>query len=271
MIAWPAILEDAADIVRRYDTGVTLRQLFYRLVAAGLLPNVLQAYKGLSDRTTRAREAGEFPDLLDRTRRIHRHPHFADVTDALVWLREIYRRDRTEGQAHSVYIGVEKAGLVEQLQAWFGNFGIPMLALGGYASHTYKRMVLADVSAHRRPAVLLYGGDFDPSGEDIDRDFIAKTGCWSRVVRVALRREQVEEHDLPPAYGKTTDSRASGFVARHGRLVQVELDALPPDVLQRLFAGALAAYWDQEAHQAVLATEADERAVLDEIAHGRQR
>jgi hypothetical protein len=31
---WPAILRQAAEIVESYDTSVTLRQLFYRLVAA---------------------------------------------------------------------------------------------------------------------------------------------------------------------------------------------------------------------------------------------
>ncbi len=31
---WPPIIDRAAQIVASYDTGVTLRQLFYRLVAA---------------------------------------------------------------------------------------------------------------------------------------------------------------------------------------------------------------------------------------------
>lgn len=41
---WPELLEKAAVIVESYDTFVTLRQLFYRLVAAQLLPNTLNAY-----------------------------------------------------------------------------------------------------------------------------------------------------------------------------------------------------------------------------------
>ena len=84
--------------------------------------------------------------------------------------------------------------------------------------------------------MLLYAGDHDPSGEDIDRDFIARTDCWDEVRRVALTAAQVEQYALPPQPGKETDSRAAGFVERHGRLVQVELDALPPDVLRDLFA-----------------------------------
>ena len=40
---WSALLSQAAAIVRGYDTPVTLRQLFYRLVAAELLPNATNA------------------------------------------------------------------------------------------------------------------------------------------------------------------------------------------------------------------------------------
>lgn len=54
-LSWPSILTDAADIVESYDTSVTLRQLFYRLVAAETLPNTVGAYKGLSDKSAKAR------------------------------------------------------------------------------------------------------------------------------------------------------------------------------------------------------------------------
>ena len=36
---WRPIIERAGEIVRSYDTSVTLRQLFYRLVSEQLLPN----------------------------------------------------------------------------------------------------------------------------------------------------------------------------------------------------------------------------------------
>ena len=79
--------------------------------------------------------------------------------------------------------------------------------------------------------MLIYAGDHDPSGEDIDRDFLERTDCFDEVVRVALTAEQVAAYGLPPQPGKATDSRAAGFVERHGRLVRVELDALDPNAL----------------------------------------
>ena len=82
------------------------------------------------------------------------------------------------------------------------------------------------------------------------------------VRRVALTSEQVERYALPPQPGKDTDSRAAGFIARHGRLVQVELDALPPDVLRALYADAIAEFWNDDAHEAALEREAAERRTL---------
>jgi hypothetical protein len=259
---WPRILAHGATLVESYDTGVTLRQLFYRLVAAELLSNTQTAYKTLSSRTAEARRRGTFPDLIDRTRDIHRYQTFPGVGAAQEWLKAIYRRDRTEGQEVSLYLGVEKNGIVAQLESWFGVYGFPILALGGYSSQSYVHDIIADVARTDRPAVLIYAGDFDPSGEDIDRDLLARTSCFARVVRVALTDEQVGVYGLPPQPGKTTDSRAASFIARHGRLVQVELDALPPDTLRGLYTQAIAEFWDEFAYDDCLQQEQEERACL---------
>jgi hypothetical protein len=248
--------------VRSYDTGVTLRQLFYRLVATEVLPNTRVAYSTLSKVTAKARRDGEFPALIDRTRTIHRYQTFADPATAKSWLGRIYRRDRTDGQQYSIYLGVEKAGIVEQLESWFGDLGIPILALGGYTSQTYVDEIMEDVAEQGRPAVLIYAGDFDPSGEDIQRDFCDRADCFEKVIRVALTPEQIEEYRLPEQMGKATDSRAARFVATHGKLVQVELDALPPDILRDLYQEAIDRHWDTSEYDRVLRREEKERATL---------
>jgi hypothetical protein len=265
-IDWPAIIDRAADIVRSYDTSVTLRQLFYRLVSEQLVPNSTAAYKRLSSLTAEARRWGRFPPLLDRGRQIHRDPFWDNAADAVEALLDQFRLDRTAGQDVSLYLGVEKAGMVVQLRSWFGDLGVPVLALGGYSSHTYAAIVRHHVRAQERRAVLLYAGDFDPSGEDIDRDFIEQTNCWVKVVRVALTAEQVQEHGLPINPGKVTDSRAAGFIERHGELMQVELDALDPDTLQAMFEAALDEFWDASAYETVLDLEQAEHERLAEVA-----
>jgi len=230
--------------------------LFYRLVAVQVIPNTTTAYRGLSRLTAEARRDGSFPALIDRGRTIHQASLWTSPEHALASLHSQYRLDRTADQDVSIYIGVEKAGSVMQLQSWFGDYGIPILALGGYSSQTYVDEVADDVAGCGRGAVLLYAGDFDPSGEDIDRDFEKRSDCSDEVVRVALTAQQVTAYRLPPAMGKAADTRANAFVARHGALVQVELDALPPDVLQSLYQGAIDQYWDTSGFETVLEREA---------------
>ncbi len=261
-LAWPAIVDDAAEIVRSYTTGVTLRQLFYRLVSREVLPNSQNAYKALSSHTAEARRAGTFPALVDRVRGIDRWPGWTGPQEALETTARTYRRDRTEGQQFSIYMAVEKSGMVNQLDSWFSPQGLPLLALGGYSSQSLADEVRRDVGYQGRPAVLLYAGDHDPSGEDIDRDFVARTDCWHQVVRVALTADQVDEHNLPPLPGKKSDSRAAAFAARHGGLVQVELDALPPDVLHDLYDQALAPWWDDDTYLVALAEEEADRSAI---------
>lgn len=261
---WKTILTEAARIIEEYDTPVTLRQLFYRLVSLVLLPNTRTAYQQLSHTSAKARRDGTFPELLDRTRIIYRNTAFYSPTDAKQWLSGIYRRDRTEGQEVSVYLGVEKAATIEQLNLWFGDLGIPILPLVGYPSQTYVSNIIQDVKSQKRPAVLIYAGDFDPSGEDIDRDFIKRTSCFEKVIRIALTAEQVEKYNLPLQSGKKSDTRSAKFIAKNGKLVQVELDALSPDILHRLYDDAIKPFWDKAAYETCLKREAQERDVLGE-------
>jgi hypothetical protein len=265
-IDWPAGIGRARDIVESYTTSVTLRQLFYRLVSVLLIPNSQVAYKRLSALTAEARRDGTFPALIDRGRSIHEYQWFTGADDALTWLSRIYRLDGTRDQDVSLYLGVEKAGMVIQLESWFGDLGVPVLALGGYSSQTYTDEVAAHARERDRPAVLLYAGDFDPSGEDIDRDFIERCGCWDKVIRVALNTGQVRDYRLPVNPGKVTDSRAVGFIERHGSLMQVELDALDPDDLRGLYQEAIDRYWDTSAYERVLGDEAVGRSRLREAA-----
>ena len=246
---WPALLDQAAAIVESYDT--------LRHAAAVVLPARRGAAscrtrrtrtRPLSRYTAEARRAGTFPALMDRGRTIHRYQTFRSPAEARRWLQGIYRRDRTEGQPVSLYLGVEKAGIVEQLQEWFGDLGVPVLALGGYGSQTYVDDVVADVAsdATARPCCSTPATTIRAARTSIATSS-ARTDCWDEVRRVALTAAQVEQYALPPQPGKETDSRARGFVERHGRLVQVELDALPPDILRTLYAEAIAEFWNAAA------------------------
>lgn len=265
---WEYIVARAAQIVASYDTGVTLRQLYYRLVSEQAIPNKQSMYSTLSKKTAQARREGWFPSLIDNTRTIVQPASWDSPEDAMEALIQQYRRDRTENQEYSLYVAVEKNALRTLLGHWYQERGIPVIALGGYTSQTFVDRIIQHAYTHARPAVLIYAGDFDASGVDIQRDFENRTsGTWEQIHRVALTADQILEYDLPPAPGKATDPRRMRFILEHGQDIQVELDALPPDVLKGLYDSAVDEYWDDDAYQELLAEEEEE---INFLKHGKE-
>lgn len=174
-----------------YDTGVTLRQLFYRLVADGTLVNKFTSYQQLAARTAEARRNGSFPELVDGTRSIWQPFTFQGPQDVRDWLRgengyeePAYRLDRTEGQPYNVLLAVEKSTLQAQFVDWFEDRGLPIVALRGYSSTP-----LLDAIRDGDYDLVLYVGDFDPTGEDIQRNLTDRTGAL--VHRVTVTRDQI--------------------------------------------------------------------------------
>jgi hypothetical protein len=237
--------------------------LYYRLVAEQAIPNKINTYKHLSRKTAQARREGWFPPLADNTRYIERYDWWVNGRHSYDQMLATFMLDRTEGQEHQVYIGVEKHGMAAQLTHWFGKLGIPVLALGGYSSQTFVDVVAETVKRDGRPSILIYAGDFDPSGMDIDRDFEERTACFDKVTRIGLNRALVDKFQLPPAPGKETDSRSAQFILDHGELVQVELDALPLEELRKLYQKQIDRYWDKKAYEAVLKREERQKGFLE--------
>ncbi|MFJ9944954.1 hypothetical protein [Streptomyces erythrochromogenes] len=92
-----------------------------------------------------------------------------------------FRLDRTAGQEHALYVAAEKDTLRQQLTGWLEFAGIPVLVVRGFSSQSYADIVRDRVAYEQRAAHLAVVGDFDCSGEDIKRDWVERTGCWSSV------------------------------------------------------------------------------------------
>jgi hypothetical protein len=298
--SWPPIIEAARQIVLSYSYLITLRQLHYLLVsvAIGGYRNHDDDYGRLSELTAQARRDGTFPDLLDQTRTVHLLDSWTSPKAALADLATWYRRDRTEGQDWCVILGGEKATLLAQLAQWFEDLGIPIVLLRGFGSQSYCDDVAEMVRRDGRPAVLIYAGDFDASGVDILRDFLARCPVFDKVEHIAVTPTQIRPMGLLVNQGKGEDSRADRFRRLHPtwaryadqqvasgawpqqyskatrtrprrllpNVVQVEAEAIPPQTLQALYQAALDRFWDVSTYEAVLVTEKAERQRLQRAA-----
>ena len=279
---WEPIILRAAEIVVSYDTGVTLRQLFYRLVAEGTIPNTGSAYKTLSKKTSDARHAGTFPRLVDRTREVHRSVNFDGPDDALETIASGYRRDRTEDQESAIYVGCEKDALSALLETWLDPYGIPVLVFKGWSSTSYIQDIADVLDDEGRKTVLFYLGDLDPAGEGIEAKIEELVG-FDEVSRVALTVDQARSLNLPENVGVLCDRpepttrccklhHTPGripFLETHGRLFQIEVDAIPPDVLQTMVLETVESVMDVSRYEEVLAREEVERESL--FARSRRR
>lgn len=84
----------------------------------------------------------------------------------------------------------------------------------------------------------------------------------------ARARAHIEKVVGERVHASHVSQRASGcglslalaaFVARYGRLGQVDLDALPPDALHDIYAAAIDRFWNRGAFEAALVLEQRDR------------
>jgi hypothetical protein len=247
------------------DGPMTLRQLYYRFVAHDLVDNKQSQYDYLGEAMKEARLEGYVPwsAIEDRTRgteagdrpAVSARDRFERARGFLEGAPDRHARPRWEGQQRYVEVWVEKEALAGVLRPVCDELGVELFPNRGYTSVTMLHEAAERIS-ERTPeggrAEVLYLGDFDPSGQDIERNAQEKLryefGTAVEVERIALTRPQIDERGLPPQPAKSTDSRYEDFVAEHGDLA-VELDALEPEVLRDLVREEVGERFDEDAHE----------------------
>lgn len=232
----------------------TLRQVYYRLVASQEIENSRSSYNTLSAILTQAREEGRInPDAIeDRNRRVDGEVTTWDEPEECrenieKWAFQIgerYKVDLWASQNTYVELWTEKDALAALLSQAASPYRVPVAICRGYNSFSFLHEAVKRFceKADGRDSVILYFGDFDPSGEDMVRDIKDRLAhyfaLWGDSVQMpiirkaGLLREDIDAYNLPPDLTKKTDTRAKGFIAKHGD-ISVELDALPPDVLMQ--------------------------------------
>jgi hypothetical protein len=234
------------QVIRQYTMPLTLRQIYYRLVAAGLIPNRRSSYNGLSAQLVKAREEGDVnaARIVDRHRSIEDRAFDSpqDFFDAAVYTAE-HKYFRRFWKTQPVYVEtwVEKDALSQVISDAVQELNTIVAPSKGYASYSYIQKALDRFSTNRGEdvdkVVVLYLGDHDPSGLDMTRDLQERFNNYGRgnffdveVKRIALNYNQVRQYNLLPAPTKIQDSRAAGYMAEYGNECW-ELDALDPNVL----------------------------------------
>lgn len=281
------------DIIEEYeDDGLdlTLRQLYYQLVARDVIPNTQRSYNRLGDIVNNARMAGliDWASIEDRTRFIRRGMYDTDPQRSLTYAADSYVLDHWRLMDTRVEVWIEKDALIGVIQPICRTMHLPHFSCRGYVSQsemwTAAQRIIErhDGAEHHRGAsqktVILHLGDHDPSGIDMSRDIRDRLTLFCtdpddgellaefEVHRIALNMAQIREHNPPPNPAKITDSRATVYIERFGPS-SWELDAMEPRTMQALIRSEVSRHVDRRLWDAVSAQQVHERAVLAEIAH----
>jgi hypothetical protein len=267
------ITDNSLEIIERYEKGVlTLRGLHYQLVSIGMT-NTISHYKRVVNAMIEARWAGlvDFDTFSDHDRAMIGKTEYeetilwdkiADGKDSIEFWMSHYRKHRWENQEYYPEVFIEKKALQGVFGSVCENNDVTLGACKGYPSLTFLNDAtnrFMEAERNGKKPIILYFGDYDPSGEDIPRSIeenIKRLGCESiEVKRYALMEHQVIEWNLPHAPVKDGDSRTANW----GGLGQVELDAIEPRKLQSMCQQAIDEFFDHDLYSELKEIEDTER------------
>lgn len=243
-----AIVKVANYIISEYQQQgfvLTLRQLYYQMVARDYIPNHQKEYDRLSNVISSARRAGliDWNAIIDRTRNIVGNSHQTSPSKAIANLSKSYLKSLWINQPVRPEIWIEKDAAIGVIEKVCSELDISYFSCRGYTSDS--EMWAASQRYIRRYergqfTVIIHIGDHDPSGIDMTRDIRERLKLFSplgvkifKVRRVALNFNQVELYKPPPNPAKVSDSRFKGYAAKYGK-ESWELDALEPKIIEEL-------------------------------------
>ena len=265
------LLEQVQKIISSYDFALTLRQIYYQLVAKQIIPNEQRYYKKLSRLCVTGRDEGILPEegFADRLREVDKLSSWLDLNNFMQTVKRSYRKDKWQNQDSYLEIWTEKDALRSVLTEITYQYDVALMVARGQLSRTaiYETANRYEVKNSKK-CLLYYAGDFDPSGLSI-YDSIKKRlinfGVFIDFERIALTKEQIKKYQLPSDPAKKSDPNYSKFVDIYGSDMVVELDSLPPDVLRKIIENCILKNIDHNLLAQVQEEERDEEIRLNKF------
>jgi hypothetical protein len=270
------LIDECNAIIALYlqqNLRLTLRQLYYQLVTKNIIKNEERSYKNLSTLVSDGRLSGmiDWDAIEDRIRVPRISSEWSNIKSLVESALYSYRLPRWRDQDHYVELWVEKDALAGVLRPIAHQFHIPLMVNRGYSSQSamyesanrFMGSICGDVSK-----VILYLGDFDPSGEDMVRDIgdrMEMFGVNLIVKKIALTLDQVQQYNPPPNPAKHTDPRSKDFIAKYGAS-SWEVDAINPTELSRIVKEEIFMLTDLEKMDKIIEQEDRDKKRLREAA-----
>jgi len=281
-----SVITVANEIISEYmeqELDLTLRQVYYQLIARDLLPeswrdpisgtkNTEKNYGKLGSILANARLAGllDWEAIVDRGRRSYSNSHWGSPQEIVETCAEQFQLDTRATQENYIEVWVEKEALLGVIESVCREQDVPFFACKGYVSVSAMWQGAQRFYTENRrgkQGIILHLGDHDPSGIDMTRDIQDRMDIFEAdvdVQRIALNMDQIEELNPPPSPAKITDSRYETYRNEFGD-DSWELDALDPRTIQNLINTSIIELTNQEKRNILLQEQQEGRDHLEMI------
>lgn len=268
------LINQILDEYQQQGYDLSLRQLYYQLVARDKIENSVKSYKKLGKLVSDARLAGhvDWSMIVDRSRSQIINQHWDNPGQIVKAAARSFQLDKWENQPVHIEVMVEKDALSGVLLPVTEKQDIYFTANKGYPSASLLYRMSKRLFYYLglgKDIYILHLGDHDPSGMDMTRDLADRlkmfTGYPVTIKRLALNMDQIEKYNPPENPAKLTDTRAEVYIAEYG-WNSWELDALEPRVLAELVNNFVDEYRDEDLWQETLDKETEMRKSLNTFA-----
>ncbi len=265
------------NVLSQYDFKLTVRQIYYRLISDpySLFDNNRNNYTGFDRILTRAREEGliDWTRIEDRTRQsLGGEGHIEEETpeefmQSYLWTFKncynYYDKKMWTSQQNFIEVWVEKDALSSLVAQVCDKYRVLTFPSRGYSSFTKVKEGIGRLHKNteiisekpgepitNKPTYVLHLTDLDPSGlgmtQDLKKRLLKYQADFIKVRRIGLDISQVTKFNLRPNPVKQADTRTADYVQVYGSDCW-ELDALPPDELQKIITREIKKYIDKKA------------------------
>ncbi len=273
------MIKQANDIIAEYQKAgykLTLRQIHYQFVARDWYENIYANYKKLGNVLNAARLAGrvDWDAFDDPTRQARRITVFDKPEEAVQGLAKTFKLDPWEDQPvkRRIEVWVEKDAATSTVRPSCNDLRITYFSCRGYSSSSALYEGAQRLKWYKEngyEVLVLYLGDHDPSGCQMTDSTIEKVnmlaGTEIDIRRIALTMDQIKEYNPPEQFAKEKDSRTPWYIEQFGTEDCWELDALKPQVIDKMIRDEVEPLIDREAWDATLEREQEHLATLKEI------
>jgi hypothetical protein len=245
--------------VMSQDQPQSVRHVYYRMTNPRLPEPVQKTDKGyqqVQNRTAILRRQGLLPYgwITDATRRGYFVDTFRDAGDFIRQMAGLYRGDLWANADTYVEVWCESRSIASVIEDTCRDLAVSLYPAAGFSSLTLAyeaaQYINSATGNGRKPAHIIYIGDYDPAGVLIDRSIDTElrkhlnSAVDMTFHRLAITEEQIELYDLPTKPRKETERRALHITET------VEAEAMPAGMLRAMLRNEIESFLPEGALQA---------------------